>query len=257
MTFEFGPPVLGILLSGTLMLLLGLIDDLGVLTPFQKLSGQLIAVIALIKAGLFVKLVFLPAPVALALSVLWLLTITNALNIIDIMDGLASGVAAIAALFLAGIAIHNGEPMVAMMASALSGSLFGFLRYNFQPAHIYLGDSGSLFIGLTLGSLAMNGHYTTHNTSACSCRRWSSACRCSTWRSFFSSRLRKDCLRSAAALITWPSGSTPWLEHRANGRCGLRHRCSPRLGRLRSDGDQQRRDRRASCWSGHPQRCSP
>jgi UDP-GlcNAc:undecaprenyl-phosphate/decaprenyl-phosphate GlcNAc-1-phosphate transferase len=162
-TFEFSYAVLGILLSGTLMLLLGLIDDLGVLSPFEKLAGQLLAVIALIKAGLFIKLLFLPTPVALMLSVLWLLTVTNALNIVDVMDGLASGVAAIAALFLAAIAIHNGEPTVGVMAAALSGSLFGFLRYNFHPAEIYLGDSGSLFIGLTLSALAMNGHYTTNN----------------------------------------------------------------------------------------------
>lgn len=163
-TFEFSYAVLGILLSGTLMLLLGLIDDLGVLSPFEKLAGQLLAVIALVKAGLFIKLLFLPTPVALVLSILWLLTITNALNIIDIMDGLASGVAAVAALFLAGIAIHNGEPMIGVMAASLSGSLIGFLRYNFRPAQIYLGDSGSLFIGLTLSALAMNGHYTTNNS---------------------------------------------------------------------------------------------
>src|ERR1700746_3763181 len=73
-TFEFSYAVLGILLSGTLMLLLGLIDDLGVVSPFEKISGQLLAVIALVKAGLFVKLLFLPMPIALVLSVLWLLT---------------------------------------------------------------------------------------------------------------------------------------------------------------------------------------
>jgi UDP-GlcNAc:undecaprenyl-phosphate GlcNAc-1-phosphate transferase len=162
-TFEFSHAVLGILLSGPVMLLLGLIDDLGVLSPFEKLAGQLLAVIALIKAGLFIKLLFLPTPVALLLSVLWLLAVTNAVNIIDIMDGLASGVAALAALFLAAIALHNGEPMIAVMAASLSGSLVGFLRYNFRPAQIYLGDSGSLFIGLTLSALAMNGHYTVQN----------------------------------------------------------------------------------------------
>ena len=164
LTFEFGYQVLGILLAGTLMLLLGLIDDLGVLSPWEKLAGQFVAVAALLKAGLYVKLMFLSPLVALALSIVWLLTMTNALNIIDIMDGLAPGVATIAAVFLAGVAIHNGEPMVATMASALAGSLCGFLRFNFQPARIYLGDSGSLFIGLTLGALAMNGHYTTRNS---------------------------------------------------------------------------------------------
>ena len=165
-TFEFGHAVLGILLSGTLMLLLGLIDDLGVLSPWEKIAGQTVAIVVLLKAGLYIKLAFLPAPVAWTLSVLWLLTVTNAVNIIDIMDGLASGVGAIAALFLATIAIRNGEPMVAVMAAALAGGLCGFLRYNFKPATIYLGDSGSLFVGLTLSSLAMNGHYTSRNSLA-------------------------------------------------------------------------------------------
>src|SRR5262249_21751252 len=163
---EFNQAVLGILLSGTLMLLVGLIDDLGALSPWEKLVGQSIAVFTLLKAGLFIKLVFIPPLPALVLSILWLLAVTNALNIIDIMDGLASGVAAIAAAFLAVVAVHNGEPMVAIMASALAGSLTGFLRYNSPPARIYLGDSGSLFVGLTLSALAMNGGYTTKNSIA-------------------------------------------------------------------------------------------
>jgi UDP-GlcNAc:undecaprenyl-phosphate/decaprenyl-phosphate GlcNAc-1-phosphate transferase len=165
-TFEFGHSVLGILLSGTLMLLLGLIDDLGVLSPWEKLAGETVAIVVLLKAGLYIKLGFLPAPVAWTLSVLWLLTVTNAFNVIDVMDGLASGVGAVAALFLAAIAIHNDEPMVAVMAASLAGGLCGFLRYNSAPAQIYLGDSGSLFIGLTLSALAMNGHYTTRNSVA-------------------------------------------------------------------------------------------
>jgi UDP-GlcNAc:undecaprenyl-phosphate GlcNAc-1-phosphate transferase len=166
MTFEFSQAVLGILLAGTMMLLVGLIDDFGVLSPWQKLAGQSIAVFTLLKAGLYIKLVFIPWLPAVALSILWLLIVTNALNIIDIMDGLASGVAAIAAMFIAAMAVHNREPMVAVMASALAGGLVGFLRYNAAPARIYLGDSGSLFIGLTLSALAMNGGYTTKNTVA-------------------------------------------------------------------------------------------
>jgi UDP-GlcNAc:undecaprenyl-phosphate GlcNAc-1-phosphate transferase len=161
--FEFSHAVLGILLAGTLMLLVGLIDDLGVLSPWAKLASQFIAVIALIKAGVFIKLVFVPPLAALALSALWFLAVTNAFNIIDIMDGLASGVAAIAAVFFALVAIAHGEAMVAVMAAALAGSLVGFLRYNSAPARIYLGDSGSLFIGLTLAALATNGGYTRSN----------------------------------------------------------------------------------------------
>lgn len=161
--FEFSHAVLGILLSGTLMLLVGLIDDLGVLSPLEKLAGQSVAVAVLIKAGIFIKLVFIPPLAAFLLSALWLLTVTNALNFMDVMDGLAAGVAVVAALFLAGIAVRNAEPMVAVMAASLAGSLLGFLRFNFSPARIYLGDSGSLFIGLTLAALAMNVGYTTKN----------------------------------------------------------------------------------------------
>jgi UDP-GlcNAc:undecaprenyl-phosphate GlcNAc-1-phosphate transferase len=166
LTFDFSHKVLGILLAGTLVLLVGLIDDLGVLTPWEKLTGQLVAVGVLLKAGIYIKLVFIPWPVALVLSVLWLLVITNAMNIIDVMDGLASGIGVIASLFLAVTALLNDEPMVAMMAMALAGSLIGFLRYNFAPARIYLGDSGSLFVGLTLAALAMNGAYTKRNILA-------------------------------------------------------------------------------------------
>ena len=161
--FEFNQEVLGILLAGTLMLLVGLIDDLGVLSPWEKLAGEAVAIAVLLKAGLYVQLVFMPVVFAFAISILWLFTVTNALNILDIMDGLASGVAAIAAAFLAVIAVLNGKPIVAAMAAALSGSLLGFLRFNFRPAKIYLGDSGSLFIGITIAALAMNGRYTVDN----------------------------------------------------------------------------------------------
>jgi len=161
--FEFNHAVLGVLLAGTLMVLVGLIDDLGVLSPSEKLAGQFIAVAVLLKAGLYVQLTFLPAFVAFGLSIFWLLSVTNAVNIVDIMDGLAGGIAAIAAAFIAVIAVLNGRPTVAAMAAALSGSLVGFLRFNSRPARIYLGDSGSLFIGMTLAALAMNGRYTVNN----------------------------------------------------------------------------------------------
>ena len=164
--FDFTHEVLGILLASTLMLLVGLIDDLGALSPAEKLYGQLFAVAVLLKAGVFVKLLFLPTWVAFPISVLWLLTVTNALNIIDIMDGLAPGAAAMAAAFLAIAAALNDEPMVAVMSAALAGALVGFLRFNFAPARIYLGDAGSLSIGLTLGALAMSGSYTSRNPVA-------------------------------------------------------------------------------------------
>ena len=158
--------VLGMLLSGSIVLILGLVDDLGVLTPGIKLAGQVIAVLALLNASVYIKLGFLWPPLAIALSFLWLLGITNAFNLIDIMDGLAAGVAAAASLVLFLIAAVNGRQTYAVLLAALCGALCGFLRYNFEPARIYMGDTGSMFIGLMLGALSMNNSYTRQNLVA-------------------------------------------------------------------------------------------
>jgi len=171
LVYDFDRQVLGLLLGGTIVVLLGLIDDFGFLSPRVKLAGQLVAVGVLIKSGIYVQLEFLPeirgVPVmAYLLSVLWLVGLTNAFNIIDVMDGLASVTASIASFMLFGVALLNGRPTIAVLTLALAGSLIGFLRYNKPPARIYLGDTGSLFIGLMLGALAMIGSYTSKNDMA-------------------------------------------------------------------------------------------
>jgi UDP-GlcNAc:undecaprenyl-phosphate GlcNAc-1-phosphate transferase len=153
---------LGLLLSGSIALLVGLIDDFGVLTPPQKLLGQTLAALVLIKSGTFIKLDFLSWYVALPLTILWILTVTNAFNIIDIMDGLASGVAAVAALTIAAANHMAGverQPQ-ALLAIVLAGSVIGFLRHNFHPARIFLGDAGSMFVGFMLAALSLNAGYT-------------------------------------------------------------------------------------------------
>jgi UDP-GlcNAc:undecaprenyl-phosphate GlcNAc-1-phosphate transferase len=165
-TFSFSPEVLGLLLAGAIVVILGLVDDLGGLGPKTKLAGQALAVWVLIKSGVFIKLVLLPPWAQVALTVLWLLTVSNAFNLIDIMDGLAAGVALVAALFLFIVAAAADRVMIATLLAALAGALGGFLRYNFHPAKIYLGDTGSLFIGLMLGALAMNNSYTRVNIVA-------------------------------------------------------------------------------------------
>jgi UDP-GlcNAc:undecaprenyl-phosphate GlcNAc-1-phosphate transferase len=162
-SFRFDQEVLGILLAGTIMVILGLIDDFKALSPGIKLLGQFIAVFVLIKSGIFIKLIFIPFPVSILLSFLWILTITNAFNIIDVMDGLSSGIALFCSLVFFIVAFLNGHTMIATLTIALAGSLAGFLRYNFTPAKIYLGDTGSLFIGLILGALSMIGSYTNKN----------------------------------------------------------------------------------------------
>jgi UDP-GlcNAc:undecaprenyl-phosphate/decaprenyl-phosphate GlcNAc-1-phosphate transferase len=159
-TFEFRHDVLGIVLSGTLIVMLGLIDDFGVLSPGTKLTGQLLAVFVLIKSGIRIEIVSLPDWIDMALTVLWMIGIINAFNLLDIMDGLSAGVGIISAAFLCAVAILNGDQTTAFMLAALMGSLLGFLRYNWRPASIYMGDSGAMFIGLMLGALSMMGKYT-------------------------------------------------------------------------------------------------
>lgn len=158
--------VLGMLLAGAIVLILGLIDDLGVLTPGIKLAGQVIAVLTLMNASVYIKLGFLPPWLAVLLSFLWLLAIINAFNLIDVMDGLAAGVAAVASFVLFLVAAVNGRPTYAILLAALCGALCGFLRFNCEPARIYMGDTGSMFVGLMLGALSMNNSYTRENLVA-------------------------------------------------------------------------------------------
>jgi UDP-GlcNAc:undecaprenyl-phosphate GlcNAc-1-phosphate transferase len=159
-TFEFRHDVLGIVLAGTLVMMLGLIDDFGVLTPGIKLTGQLLAVFILIKSGIRIEIATLPEWVDIALTVVWMVGIINAFNLLDIMDGLAAGIGVISAALLCIVAVLNGDHTIAFMLAALIGSLLGFLRYNWSPALIYMGDAGAMFIGLMLGSLSMIGKYT-------------------------------------------------------------------------------------------------
>jgi UDP-GlcNAc:undecaprenyl-phosphate GlcNAc-1-phosphate transferase len=166
LTVSFSRETLGLLLSGSIVVLIGLVDDLGSLSPWTKLAGQTVAVVVLVKSGTYIKLTFLPEPAAIALSIVWLLACTNAFNLIDIMDGLSAGTAMVASMALIAIATWNGREGSALVLASLAGSCLGFLRYNFQPASIYMGDCGSLFLGLMLGATAMNNAYTQTNRLA-------------------------------------------------------------------------------------------
>jgi UDP-GlcNAc:undecaprenyl-phosphate GlcNAc-1-phosphate transferase len=162
-TYSFSREVLALLLAGTMVVLLGLVDDIGAISPRAKFLGQGLAALVLIKAGIAIDIVWLPTALDLFLSLIWLVGIMNAVNLIDIMDGLAAGVSLVGALVLLAVALVNGNHEIAVLTATLAGALVGFLRYNFQPARVYLGDTGSLFIGLNLGALAMIGRYTEHN----------------------------------------------------------------------------------------------
>jgi UDP-GlcNAc:undecaprenyl-phosphate GlcNAc-1-phosphate transferase len=152
MTFEFDAELLALLLASTIVTMVGLIDDFGALTPKPKVIGQVVAVFVLLKAGIMIQVAFIPWWAQLIITILWLVGLSNAFNLVDIMDGLAAGLGVIAATILLVVALLNGRFMVAAFTVAMIGALLGFLRSNFHPATIYLGDCGSLFIGLTLGA---------------------------------------------------------------------------------------------------------
>ncbi|HEV8540600.1 MAG TPA: MraY family glycosyltransferase, partial [Nitrospiraceae bacterium] len=115
LTFEFRQDVLGLVLAGTLMVMVGLIDDFGVLTPGPKLIGQIIAVFVLIRSGIRIEIAAFPEWLDLLITVFWMIGIINAFNIIDIMDGLAGGVGVIACGWLFVVAVMNQDTMVAVM----------------------------------------------------------------------------------------------------------------------------------------------
>ena len=136
------------------MFLVGLVDDFVQLKPYSKLIGQIVFATLFTMFGM--RLHWLTAaPLDQALTIFWLVGITNAINLLDNLDGLASGVSAIAALYLVYFCHTAGSPTLAVMAAAFAGALVGFLFFNFNPASIFMGDCGSLFIGFFLGGVSL------------------------------------------------------------------------------------------------------
>lgn len=154
----------GLLVSGSVVFLLGLVDDIRGIRAQYKLLGQIAAAMCAVAFGIRVE--FLSNPfdglivlgnLAVPVTVLWIVGVTNALNLIDGLDGLAAGTAAIASLTIALVSWLEGQPEVAKGALILAGCALGFLRYNFHPASIFMGDSGSMFLGLALAVLSVQG----------------------------------------------------------------------------------------------------
>jgi UDP-GlcNAc:undecaprenyl-phosphate GlcNAc-1-phosphate transferase len=136
------------------MFVVGLVDDLVQLKPYAKLVAQIIICTAFTMFGL--RLHWLPSPVAdQALTIFWLVGVTNALNLLDNLDGVAGGIAVIASSFLVYFCHEAGQPAAAQMAAAFAGSVLGFLVFNVNPASIFMGDCGSLFLGFFLGGVTM------------------------------------------------------------------------------------------------------
>lgn len=146
--------VVSMLVGATMVSFMGVWDDHRGLRPLLKLAGQLLAAGVLILSGIQVS--FLHSPILnLAATLLWVVGITNALNLLDNMDGLSGGVATVACIFFLLLALMSGQYLVGSLAAALLGACIGFLYYNLNPATIFMGDTGSLFIGFVLAALGI------------------------------------------------------------------------------------------------------
>src|SRR5712692_10037298 len=140
--------------ASTFLFLVGLVDDLVHTKPYQKLIGQVIGAAIVANYGLALPWTR-SLPVNMVITIFWLIGITNAINLLDNMDGLATGIAAIASVFLTVNFVAGGQPTEALMLAVFAAALIGFLVYNSHPASIFMGDCGSMFIGFFLASAAL------------------------------------------------------------------------------------------------------
>jgi len=166
LVFSFNQQLLGILFASSILLLVGLFDDLKALTPGIKFLFQVVATYILLKSGIVIDLVIFPKWLDIVLSFFWILTVINAFNIIDVMDGLAASVGAMSALTVFIVSLYSGDFLISILAISLAGTLLAFLKFNWEPARIYLGDAGSMVLGLVIGSLSMMVRYTRFNRLA-------------------------------------------------------------------------------------------
>ena len=155
----------GVVFGGLAFFLIGLADDLLTLPALTRLFAQLLVATAVWQAG--VQIDFLTVPgiglvplqdwISLPITVIWLVGMANAINMIDGLDGLAAGVSGIAAAVMLVVTLFMNQPAAALIAAALSGACFGFLRYNFNPAQIFMGDGGAYFMGFILAGVGIIG----------------------------------------------------------------------------------------------------
>ena len=156
---------LGLVASCSLIVVVGLIDDYTNLPAKVKLLGQIVAACVLV-LGFDVRIDFITDPfgdylflefLAVPATIFWIVGLTNTVNLIDGLDGLAAGVSSIAAVTIFLVALQQGFILVAVLTAALAGAAFGFLYYNFNPARIFMGDTGSMFLGFMLAGISVIG----------------------------------------------------------------------------------------------------
>jgi UDP-GlcNAc:undecaprenyl-phosphate GlcNAc-1-phosphate transferase len=164
----------GILLGAAVATCVGVVDDFRGLSWWAKLSGQSLAAVIPIGFGVaidrftfpFLGIQEFPHWIGIPVTFIWIVAIMNMVNFLDGMDGLAAGICAIAGSTFAVIALSLGKPQAAILSAIVAGACFGFLRHNFYPARIFMGDSGALLLGFILATLSVQGLLKTAATVA-------------------------------------------------------------------------------------------
>ena len=167
---DLGKQIQGVLLGAIIIAALGAIDDIVSLSAWTKLAGQLLAAIVAVCHGVVIHLVMNPnifsenafillEGLSVPLTIIWIVGVTNAVNLIDGLDGLACGVSAIASLTMFVVALLVSESNVAVVLAALMGACLGFLPYNMNPAKIFMGDMGALLLGYVLATTSAVGMF--------------------------------------------------------------------------------------------------
>ncbi|HBU69262.1 MAG TPA: undecaprenyl-phosphate alpha-N-acetylglucosaminyl 1-phosphate transferase [Elusimicrobia bacterium] len=165
--FQFSSELTGLVIGSSIIYLIGLIDDIKPLSASLRLAAQVIACVIVIKSGVVLNTLPLGFPgghiIEIILTAFWLIGIANAINFLDGVDGLATGMVAISALLFFMIAWPTRQSYLAYLTIALAGASLGFLPYNYKPARIFLGDAGATFMGFLLAGLAVMGSWAYNN----------------------------------------------------------------------------------------------
>ncbi len=164
---DLSKSIIGMILGATIIVIMGVVDDIKPLPAKLKLGIQILAALVLVAFDIQIEyvtnffkpdeLIFFKPIISIPLTIFWVVGITNTVNLIDGLDGLAAGISAIAAITLAYVAHILGQGTFVILTLAVAGSCIGFLPYNFNPAKIFMGDTGSLFLGFILASISVEG----------------------------------------------------------------------------------------------------
>ena len=174
----FNSEFIGLVTGAVIIAILGIVDDIKALSAKIKLPVQIIAAVIVAVSGIRIQTItnpfsevgvsFFPTWLSYVITILWVVGITNAINLIDGLDGLAAGVSSIASMSLFFVSVMRADPDIhtAVLAAILTGASLGFLPYNFNPAKIFMGDTGSTFLGFVLGTISIQGTYKTYTAIA-------------------------------------------------------------------------------------------